>query len=233
MLILGIDTAGHRTGTALLDGEEVLATRWSSGRHSALLVPMIAELFSSQQLPLDKLGLIGVAKGPGTYTGLRVGVVTAKALARSTGAVLLGIPTLDAMAAQAPRDGDQVLVALQAHKGRVLAARYVRSTEGRLELADAPAMVRADSLETPEPGTWVVTDGAHLIPGLEDDSPFVVFSDNSALSVGRLAFRGHRAGRQSETYSLTPEYLRPPAVTLKPGGLTVAAGTKREGTATR
>jgi tRNA threonylcarbamoyladenosine biosynthesis protein TsaB len=228
MLSLGIDTAGRRAGVAIVRDQEILATRCGSGPHSALLLPMIAELFSSHELMVSQLSLIGVTRGPGAYTGLRVGIVTAKALSRSTGAPVVGVPTLEAMARQAPAEAQRVMVALHAYKSRLLVAWFERDQEALVQVV-APALITADQLDTQavdklnQSESAVITDAPQVIPQLDQWDTRIVPYDHGAISVAELAQRRHEAGATSETYTLTPDYLRPPSVTLKPGGQNAGA----------
>jgi tRNA threonylcarbamoyladenosine biosynthesis protein TsaB len=220
VLALGIDTAGRRAGIALADSDEVFVVRSSEGRHSGLLLPMIAEAFESQELDPHELALVGVASGPGTYTGLRVGVVTAKILGRSTGAVVVGVPTLEAMALQAPASVATVYVALHASKKRLLVALFDRKERGRLVARAAPELIHASSLvgEPPVgPGAAVITDAPELIPDLDDWGAQVPVLDTSAETVLKLARARHAAGQADESRTLAPSYLKPPPITLKPG----------------
>ena len=221
MLILGIDTAGRRTGAALVDDEEVLATRSSIGPHSAALLPMISELLASQALGPAALDLIGVARGPGSYTGLRVGVVTAKALGRATKTAVIGVPTLDAMAREAPESARRVLVALHAYKRRVLYGWYERDDRGLLVADEPPLLVAADSVPRAGHGEAVITDAEALLPDLDHWGAEVPVFEDAALFVARLARSRYLKTATDETYELVPDYLKPPSVTMKSGGTSV------------
>lgn len=217
MLILGIDTAGRRAGAALLDGNRLLATRSNIGAHGSALIPMIAELLASHGFAPSALDLIGVAQGPGTYTGLRGGVVTAKSLGRATGAVVLGVPTLEAMAKQAPSTARRVLVALHAYKKRMLCAWFERDDRGMLIISEEPSLMTAAEVPSAKRGEVVITDAADLLPELEASGAEVPVYEDSAVVVAQLALSRLEAGAEDEAYTLVPAYLRPPSITLKTG----------------
>lgn len=123
-MLLAIDSATQRISLALHDGHEVLAEHsWRSvNRHSAELPPMVERLLAQNGQELDALA---VACGPGSFTGLRIGVAFARGLAEARGLPLVGVRTPDILAAaQPPCPGHALLVLLAAGRGRVIAARY-------------------------------------------------------------------------------------------------------------
>lgn len=98
---LGLDTATDVASVALVDGAAVLAEQsWvSRRRHTAELAPRVAAALASAGLAVADLGGVAVASGPGSYTGLRIGLALAKGLALGAGLPVVGVPTLDALAA--------------------------------------------------------------------------------------------------------------------------------------
>jgi tRNA threonylcarbamoyladenosine biosynthesis protein TsaB len=216
MLILGIDTAGRRSGIALLEDDEVLTARCGDGAHSATLLPMVSAALGELRREPSEIGLVGVARGPGTYTGLRVGVVTAKALGRATGAAVLGVPTLEALASQTPAAIDRAIVALHAYKRRFLCVWFVRDAGGVLVEAGAPTLCNADQVPSPGPGAALVTDAIELLPPLEAGAVIAPTTEGRAVTVARLARARLAGGADDEAYALAPVYLKPPPVTLRP-----------------
>jgi len=215
--VLAIDTSSRLANVALLQDKTVLAQASGASPHSASLLPTVKELLGGQGCSLDELSMLAVAKGPGSYTGLRIGVVTAKSLCRGLGVPLVGVATLPAMAAHCPTDGPaRILVALHAYKRRVLIATYEREVGGRLELQGPTALVEACTLSPRFDGTTeLVTDAADLVDVTRDWGGITVLkSGPGAAMVGERALeRLSREGTIDETYSLSPEYSRPPAVT--------------------
>lgn len=131
-LVLGLDTATDDTSVAVIGGAETVFERCrgpEAGRplHGPALLEMVEEAVEAAG-GWQGIGRIAVGTGPGTFTGLRVGIATAKALARSTGASLSGVCSLDALALGAAplmeRPGDRLLCALDARRGQVFAALY-------------------------------------------------------------------------------------------------------------
>lgn len=150
MRILGIDTATPAGSVALVQAGEggrldVLAevAGESDQRHAETLLEAVDACLDRAGCALAEVSGLAVAAGPGSFTGLRVGLATAKGLAFATGAWLLGVPTLEAYARAyllARRDaalaGERVCVCLDARKGETYAALFTlaRGTDGALEV---------------------------------------------------------------------------------------------------
>ncbi|MFD1825172.1 tRNA (adenosine(37)-N6)-threonylcarbamoyltransferase complex dimerization subunit type 1 TsaB [Mumia zhuanghuii] len=134
MLILALDTAAPATSVALHDGSAVLAAVSQPGAmsHGELLAPAIAEVLATAGADRREITDIAVGVGPGPFTGLRVGVVTARTLAVSLGARLHGVCSLDVIAAQAVDRavvGEAFAVATDARRKEVYWAEYTPSGE--------------------------------------------------------------------------------------------------------
>ena len=125
MLVLGFDTATPAVSVALHDGERVIsaASALDARRHSELLTPMIAKVLADAGVPRTDLDAIAVGVGPGPYTGLRVGVVTARVLGSVLGLPVHGVCSLDIIA-EAASPGREFLVATDARRQEVYWARY-------------------------------------------------------------------------------------------------------------
>jgi tRNA threonylcarbamoyladenosine biosynthesis protein TsaB len=123
--VLGFDTATPAVSVALHDGERVIssASALDSRRHSELLTPMIAKVLADAGVPRTDLDAVAVGVGPGPYTGLRVGVVTARVLGSVFGLPVHGVCSLDIIAASASQ-GREFLVATDARRQEVYWARY-------------------------------------------------------------------------------------------------------------
>ncbi len=138
-LLLAIDTATRAASLALHDGARVrVELSWESpDHHTVELAPRIAAMLAQLQVTVNELAGIAVSLGPGSFTGLRVGLAAAKGLAISRGLKLIGVPTLD-IVAYAMRGTRLPLVAvLSAGRGRLCAARY-RLGDGSYD-PDGPA----------------------------------------------------------------------------------------------
>jgi len=126
--VLGFDTATPAVSVALHDGERVIsaASALDARRHSELLAPMIAKVLADAGVSRTDLSAVAVGVGPGPYTGLRVGVVTARVLGSVLGLPVAGVCSLDIIASSAASAGPgrEFLVATDARRKEVYWARY-------------------------------------------------------------------------------------------------------------
>jgi tRNA threonylcarbamoyladenosine biosynthesis protein TsaB len=148
VLVVGFDTATEAVSVALHDGERVVSEAFAldARRHSELLTPMIAKVMADAGAARGDLTAVAVGVGPGPYTGLRVGIVTARVLGAVLGLPVYGVCSLDVIASAASADraaaGTEFLVATDARRREVYWARYDASGR-RLE---GPGVGRADSI---------------------------------------------------------------------------------------
>lgn len=135
MILLALDTSTRTGSVAVLAGEDVLAesSRRVPGTHSEYLIPEIDRMMMDNGLTFGDLDAVAVGLGPGSFTGTRIGLSTAKGLALGAGLSIVGIPSLDAIAHSATLTGFQICPVLNAGKGEVYAALYGSSAEGGLE----------------------------------------------------------------------------------------------------
>ncbi len=141
-MILAIDTATRWTGIGLHDGSAVIAEHgWRSVNTQTIeLTPAIGQMMKRAKLDTAELKAIAVAIGPGSYTGLRVGLAVAKGLALAHQVPLIGVPTLDIVAASiGPRTG-HLLVSAEAGRKRVCAGFYRWNESTGWQAMDTPVI---------------------------------------------------------------------------------------------
>jgi len=163
VLVVGFDTATPAVSVALHDGERVVseAVAGDGRRHGELLAPMIAKVLADAGASRADLTAVAVGVGPGPYTGLRVGVVTARVLGAVLGIPVHGVCSLDVIAADAASPslpGLEFLVATDARRKEVYWARYAAG--GRLE---GPLVGSAASIPGAA-GLAVAGSGGQLYP---------------------------------------------------------------------
>src|SRR5512144_1429356 len=131
-MLLAVDTSTAQVGLAVYDGSQVVSEyAWrSSQRHTVELAPAISELLKRCGLMMDDVSALGVALGPGSFTSLRVGLSLVKGLALARHLPLIGIPTLDILAAAQSPARVPLAVAIQAGRGRLALGWYKRSKNG-------------------------------------------------------------------------------------------------------
>ena len=232
MITLGLDTSTPSTAVALLvDERELLEARddpppGAHPGHTTRLLALAAELLAQAQLGWSDVTRIAAGVGPGTFTGLRVGLATARGLAQSLAAELVGVSSLRALAEGAGERA--VLAMIDARRGEVFAAAYVTDGHAPARQLLAPRALAhgelaglvagAQELEG-NPGTvWhALGDGAVRYGRDLRALGARVASDGSPLhrvSAGTICHIGARARRAEERERLLPEYCRRPDAEL-------------------
>jgi tRNA threonylcarbamoyladenosine biosynthesis protein TsaB len=161
VLLLGLDTATPAVTVALHDGRQPLAqlVTVDAHRHAELLAPAIAKVIADAGAERGDLTGVAVGVGPGPYTGLRVGIMTAKVLGEALGIPVYGVCTLDVIAADV-EGGRDFLVATDARRREVYWARY--DAVGRR--MTAPQVSAPADIPAPDRGLLTVGEGSLLYP---------------------------------------------------------------------
>ena len=214
MRTLALDTSTSTGTVAVLESGVLLGQReLPRGQRSAqALAPLISEQLVEVGWKPREIELIATTRGPGSFTGLRIGVTTAKTLAYATGAQLLAVNTLEVIAAQAPTHVQTLEVVLDAQRQQLYRARYRRDDSGRLATVTQTSIVDASwwisSLESQSyvtgPGLSKLAD--RLPDGVRRVEPELWAP--RAKTVGQLAFDYFRAGRRDDLWQLVPSYFR-------------------------
>jgi len=132
--VLGIDTSGYANAIGVADGDRVLADRVYAARSDSLkqIVANIDSVLREAGLSLEEIQGIGVGLGPGSWTGIRVGVTVGKMLAFSTGKQVCGVPTLEALAFSARDAGSPVCAVIDAGAGGIIYAGRYNVAQGKI-----------------------------------------------------------------------------------------------------
>ena len=147
MIALAIETATPACAVALeVDGEVTEAVLDRERRHTEVLAPGVGRLLAAAGLAPGELERVVVDRGPGLYTGLRVGIATALGLALATGAALVEVTSLEVLAAAAARAGarGELVALVDARRGEVFAQRF--SLEGGTTALERPRVLRPEAL---------------------------------------------------------------------------------------
>ncbi len=212
MRILAIETAGLHGSVAALARDRLLAERpLDVQRRSAQsLAPAMAELLHEVGWQPREVELVAVATGPGSFTGLRIGVTTAKAFAYAAGCQLIGVHTLAAIAARA--GVDRVWAVLDAERGELFAAEFARDETGGLHEVTSTQVVAKDVwLAALAPGSVVSGPGLERLSGQLPPSATTVASalwGPTASAVGSLGWKLYEAGERGDVFGLVPNYFR-------------------------
>jgi tRNA threonylcarbamoyladenosine biosynthesis protein TsaB len=218
VLLLAIDTATSAITVALHDGESVLAesSTLDARRHGEQLAPGIVEVLARAGRTAAEVSAVVAGTGPGPFTGLRVGLVTARTFAFARGIPVFGVCSLDALAHQAWLEdpaglGQSCVVATDARRKEVYWARY-DITAGGVVRGGEPRVAKAEAITEEVRGLPVIGRGAVLYP--ESFGPRLGPLDVSAAALADLAARRLAAGEGLS--AADPMYLRRPDATPQP-----------------
>jgi tRNA threonylcarbamoyladenosine biosynthesis protein TsaB len=217
-MLVAIDTATSWASLALHDGFQVRAEHtWESRRrHTIELLPRLVAALEKLSLGPGHLSAVAVTRGPGSFTGLRVGLAVAKGLAMGQGLPLIGVPTLDVVAAAQGRDRRPLCAVLQAGRGRICVATY-RWRNGEWRLRESPRLMTWSSLaeETTSPTLFcgeVDPVGADALAALGELAVLLPAAARlrRAGFLAELAWRRLNRGEADDPATLTPVYLQHP-----------------------
>lgn len=214
MNLLAIETV-ERAGSlaAFSDGNLVAELRLRSDQGTGQsLAPGLKSILTQAGWNAADVDVVAVTVGPGSFTGLRVGVMTAKAFAYSAGTDVLGIDTLQSIAEGAPAEVQTLAVAVDAQRGEVVAGSFARDANGHFAPVGSAVLVELGAwLKGLPPGAQVASPllrklagrtPSHLVP-LEPQ-----YWEPTAVAVGRIAARGYAAGQRDDLWKLVPRYSR-------------------------
>ena len=192
-------------------------------KHAAEIIPIIDRLAQQQQWRPRDIQQLYVSAGPGSFTGLRIGITLAKTMALATGAKIVAVPSVRVLAENAPAEARHVIVVLDAKREQIYTARFER---------------RNSAGGTQSSGIWTEVEPAHLesLAGILDRAPrpvhllgegipfhrrfiqqdesIIITSEESwraqASVVARLGLHMAARGEFADPYRLVPIYIRPP-----------------------
>jgi len=219
-LILAVETSGRMGSVALAEGDKLLSESHFSGpmKHSAEIFPAITNLLGEFDKKPDQIEQVYISVGPGSFTGLRIAVTFAKAMALANGAKIIAVDTLDVIAANiSPQDGPQRLgVVLDAKRGQFFVAVYEKAQ------AQIWKKILPDSLMTAEEFVSRFSDKPILLIGEglvfyrdKFTNPDISILDEkfwnpSAANVYKLGRESAKNGQFADPLALTPNYIRGP-----------------------
>jgi tRNA threonylcarbamoyladenosine biosynthesis protein TsaB len=216
MLILAIDTASRSCSVAVVDGDAVLAeiNDASGETHSRHLMAMVDQAVAMSVKHIGAIEGYAVTQGPGSFTGLRIGISAAKGLAEATGRPLVGVSSLEALAWQVAQTEAVILPMLDARRKEVYAARYIHRDGALKSLAAERALAPEDAVAGLVESCLLVGDGAlayaerlraALGAYMQMALPF-----QHIIRASTVAFLAReRLAGADERMTLTPRYLRP------------------------
>jgi tRNA threonylcarbamoyladenosine biosynthesis protein TsaB len=214
-LFLLLETSGRSGWVALARGETLLGVQRldEARRHARDLAPAVAELLRGAGAKPRDVQAVFVGRGPGSYTGLRVGIISAKAFAYATGCAVLALDTFAVIAAQSPAEALSVEILADAQQERIYLQEYSRSPEGLMQPA-TPLRIEpfAGWLSRREQTAWLSGPGLRTFgQRLPADVRLVEAGRWEPLpeSLLALGLRRWQAGEREDAWALEPLYLRP------------------------
>jgi tRNA threonylcarbamoyladenosine biosynthesis protein TsaB len=218
-MLVAIDTATGYASLALHDGFQVRGEHtWESPRrHTVELLPRLVAALDQLNINAEHLSGIAVTRGPGSFTGLRVGLAVAKGLALARGLPLIGVPTLDVTAAAQGRDRRSLCAVLQAGRGRICTAIY-RWQDGEWRAQEDPRLTTWSALveETTSPTLFcgeidpVGADALGALGELGEILPAATRLRRAAF-LAEIAWQRLNRNDVDDPATLAPIYLQHPA----------------------
>ncbi len=216
--ILALDTSTPRGSVALLEGQELTAEvrLLSLETHSARLLRSIRFLLEGVGWHLSDLRLIAAGIGPGSFTGIRIGIATALGLAQTLQIPFAGVSGLDALAWQVRLPDGRLGVVMDAQRLQVYYAEY-EATVGRMQAVTRPRLLLPSELRIRLGRRRVYLAGEGAVRYIGDlrkpgqEFPRILETDQFiAASVGRLALASKRRWCSGQELGSAPLYIRPP-----------------------
>ncbi|MBA2113727.1 tRNA (adenosine(37)-N6)-threonylcarbamoyltransferase complex dimerization subunit type 1 TsaB [Bremerella alba] len=221
MKTLAIDTSTRQSSLALFMGSDLVASQWldPSLQTTQAITPLLQELVDEVGWKPAELQLVIVAQGPGSFTGLRIGVMTAKTIAYVSGATTVGVNTLRAIAQRCDDNVSRLHVVMDAQRKQLFHAAYDRNDNGNYVEVQSTQIVDDQAfLASLSPGESITGPGlknklAYLPEGVRvvDENEWAP----TAQAVGRVGIVDFLAGRFDDFWSLSPNYYRKSAAEEK------------------
>jgi tRNA threonylcarbamoyladenosine biosynthesis protein TsaB len=217
-LLLAIDTATRFAGLALYDGEIVRSEAcWLSNRnHSTELTPTMVRMLAQQGVEARDISAVAVATGPGSFTGLRIGLAVAKGLAEACNVPILGVPTLDILAFQHAEQRRPIWAVIQAGRKRLCVGRYERRRGRWRQRGDIHLTTLEDLTELIAGRCLVCGELSHdeidyIAEHSEQDIVFATPSQSvrRPACLAELAWRRFERGESDDLATLSPTYIHP------------------------
>ncbi|MFT9487939.1 tRNA (adenosine(37)-N6)-threonylcarbamoyltransferase complex dimerization subunit type 1 TsaB [Tepidibacillus infernus] len=220
MKILAIDTSTAVMGVALLDEKKIYAEMTTNLRknHSIRLMPTVAQLFDEVKWSPNEIDLVAVAKGPGSYTGVRIGVTTAKTFAWAQNIPIVGVSTLETMAYQQHSFPGVISPLIDARRGQAYVGLYQQRNDSWSNLEYDRIILLSDWLQIlkkREEQVLFVGDDVSLHQTQIDEflGEYATYSSSPfnlprPSVIGWLAYQQYLTGTVDNTFDFAPAYLQ-------------------------
>ena len=222
MFILALDTCDARGGVALLRDESLLQAEVhaTAEDYSSWLLPAINKVLAPASLTLRDIELYAVAAGPGSFTGVRVGLTTVKAWSEVYGRPIAAVSRLEAVASDSTGSAPYVAAFIDARRNQIFAALYRRQPKGLERLDEEMVIDPGKFLDWcidkagSEKIDWVSLDAECMTKGQEWSARLSSAADIQGISpllaprIGKIGYRLAQQGRLTDALSLDANYVR-------------------------
>lgn len=215
MNVLALETSWKQGSVALFEDDEQIQDQQLQEEHAhgRRLAPAVLEVLKNNRLSSQDLDLIAVDVGPGSYTGLRVGVSFAKTLAYAEEIPVTTVTSCDAIADEAPVTEKKLCVVIDAQWNEVYMASYERRGGAWERNSSIQTLSPGDLTEYVDRKTLLLGNGIREFESLFEETGASIGASSSwypeAHTIGRLGYRSYESGQEAELVSLQPLYLRP------------------------
>jgi tRNA threonylcarbamoyladenosine biosynthesis protein TsaB len=224
---LAIETSSRLGSVALAENGNTLAEQtFPHGlQHAARIIPAIDTLCRQLKWTSADLREIYISAGPGSFTGLRIGITLAKTLALATGAALVAVPSVRVLVENAPPEAKNVIIVLDAKRDQIFTASFTRAPDGWTELQPAHLGTLAAILaKSPRPVHLIGEGIPYHRKFIPANDPEIHLTDESqwrpqAKTVATLGWQMARDGKFTEAMNLRPIYIRKPEAEEKLDGI--------------
>lgn len=220
MKVLGIDTSTKVATIAILDGQRVIG-EYSLSKdmsHSEKLMPMLKEVLDNIDMKMEEIDLYAVGLGPGSFTGLRIGLATIKSFAHLFNRPIIGVSTLEALAYNMYLNNSIIMPMLDARRNRVYTSLY-RFNDDEIEEIEGSQILEIDNIEKKlnkyekivVNGEGSIVYSREIKAALGEKVKFASSGQNisRAVSICEIALKKYNEGKRDNLFTLVPDYIRP------------------------
>ena len=217
MLILSADTSSAKFSVSITDNLKVIDTFKAKefNRHSSDLIPEIDKLLTKNSINIKDIDAFCVGLGPGSFTGLRIGLTTMRGLSFALSKPIVGIPSIDAIAINVIEFNDKISVIIDAKQNKLYHRDYIIKNNKIIPKTKMVLIAREDLIRQAKPNTLFIGDGVGLIKSdiidKQKSSKFAL-SDlwyPEADTIAMLGFEGLKKRKKDNVFTLLPLYIYP------------------------
>ena len=218
MRVLAVDTSSNVATVAVMENDLLLGEYILNHKktHSQKIMPMIEQLLSDLELTANDIDIFAAAVGPGSFTGLRIGVATVKALAHAVGKRVVSVGTLEALAYNVPQCEHIIVPIMDARRNNIFTASYIWD-EGFKEIGEPEGITIEECveacgnfLETVFVGDGAIIHKDYIVEKLGDKAifPHGAVLNSRASSVAAIAMERAKRGETQSYLEMKPYYIK-------------------------